>query len=138
VEEASKCFALERYAASIFHSLHIVEACLLELGKFLGVKDPKSGWTAVANELKRVVSKEHKDRTDFEKKHFPFIEQVQGTVEGLKNAWRNKVSHAQDKLVLLNIDFTPEVAEEIIFAVRSFARRLATDLPKDRGNENKN
>lgn len=137
ITEMNKCFALERYAASIFHSLHVVEAGLLELGKFLKIKDPKSGWTAVANELKKIVSKDHKSRTTFEKRNFLFIEQIQGTVEGLKNAWRNKVSHVQDKLVLLTIDFTPGVAEEIIFAVRAFTRRLATDLPKAKANEEK-
>jgi hypothetical protein len=65
----------------------------------------------------------------FEKKHWPFLEQIIATVEALKNAWRNKVSHANGKLMLMTTDFSPEVAEEILMATRAFMRRLATDGP---------
>jgi hypothetical protein len=133
VEEAFKCFALSRYSAAVFHSTHLVETGLLELGKFLKVNDPHSGWTAVSRALKKVIDKDHKNRTRFEKKHFAFLEQVQGTVEGLKNAWRNKIGHAQVRLVLMTTDFSPEVAEEILFATRAFMRRLAEGLPKPKG-----
>lgn len=129
IEESRKCFALSRYAAAVFHALQVVEIGLIELGKFIGVADPKSGWSAVAKELKRIVSKNYDDRTDFEKQHFDFLEQMQGTVEALKNAWRNKVSHAQGKLTLLTADFSPDVAEEILYAARAFMRRLADGLP---------
>jgi hypothetical protein len=129
VEEASKCFALSRYASSVFHSVQIVEAGLIALGGFLRVKDPNSGWTAVSQALKKVIDKSHKDRTLFERRNFKFLEQMQGTVEGLKNAWRNKISHTQGRLVLMTTDFSPDVAEEILLATRAFMRRLAEDLP---------
>ena len=114
IEEARKCYALSRYAASVFHSVEVVECGLLELGQLIGVKDPHSGWTAVTNELRKIVTKEYKERTDFERTHFEFLEQIEGTVEALKNAWRNKISHAQGKLILLTKDFTPEIAEDIL------------------------
>lgn len=129
VEEASKCFALSRYAASVFHSVQVIEFGLIELGTFIGVADPQSGWTSVANRLKKIIETSYPNRSDFEKAHFAFVEQVQGTVEALKNAWRNKVSHAHGKLVLLTADFRPEIAEEILFASRAFMRRLADGLP---------
>lgn len=130
VEEMYKCFALSRYAGSVFHSIQTIEQGLLKLGAFLSVKDPISGWTAVANELKRITSKKFQERDDFESRHFAFIEQMQGVVEALKNAWRNKISHASGRLYLLSSDFTPDTAEEIVIASRSFMRRLATELPK--------
>ena len=52
IEEASKCFALSRYGAAVFHSLRTIEVGLIELGTFIGIADPKSGWTAVANRLR--------------------------------------------------------------------------------------
>ena len=133
IEEASKCFALSRYAAAVFHSVQVVEAGLIELGKVIGVTDPLSGWTATTNCLQRIMKKGHDARTQFERQHFSFLEQMHGTVEGLKNAWRNKISHAQGKLTLLTADFSPEVAEEILFATRAFMRRLATDAPVPSG-----
>jgi hypothetical protein len=106
-----------------------MEIGLIELGKFMSIPDPKSGFTAVCNELRRVLDKKYDTLTEFEKANRPFFEQIYGTTEALKNAWRNKISHAQQKLVLLTVDFTPEVAEEILFATRAFMRRLAEDMP---------
>jgi hypothetical protein len=40
IEEASKCFALSRYAAAIFHSVQVVEVGLIDLGKLIGTTDP--------------------------------------------------------------------------------------------------
>jgi hypothetical protein len=65
---------------------------LLALGKIIGVDDPKSGWTSVTGKLKVIIDKKHSDRTEFERQHFSFLEQIQGTSEALKNAWRNKIS----------------------------------------------
>jgi len=133
IEEASKCFALSRYAAAIFHSVQTVEVGLIELGKIIGVTDPLSGWTATTNRLQSIIKKGHEARTLFEREHFAFFEQMHGTIEGLKNAWRNKISHAHGKLTLLTADFSPDVAEEILFASRAFMRRLATDAPSSEG-----
>lgn len=129
IEEASKCLALGRYAATIYHSLQIVEIGLVALGGLIGVSDPKSGWAAVTSALKKIVEKPYPQRTDFEKQHSAFLEQVQGTAEALKNAWRNKISHAQGRLFLLSSDFSAEVAEEILVTSRSFMRRLAAEMP---------
>ncbi len=129
VEEMCRCFALSRYAASVFHSVQIIEHGLLKLGVFLEVNDPKSGWTAVAGKLKKIVDTKHGERTPFQQSNFPLIEQLQGTVESLKNAWRNKISHAQERLVVLSSEFAPDTAEEIRLATRGFMRKLAVDLP---------
>lgn len=130
VEEASKCLAFARYPAAVFHSVQIVERGLIEVGKFIGVADPLSGWTAVAKRLKQIVETKHDDRAAFEQANYPFIEQLQGTVEALKNAWRNKISHAHGKLTVMTADFSAEVAEDILYASRTFMRRLADGLPR--------
>lgn len=129
IEEAAKCFALSRYPATVFHSVQAVELGLIELGKFLNVNDPISGWTAVSAALDKVIKKRYDERTDFERNNFAFLEQIQGTVANLKNAWRNKISHAHGRLALMTTDFSPEIAEEILFATRAFLRRLADGLP---------
>ena len=129
IEEMRKCYALARYSAAIFHSVNVVEIGLIELGSFLAISDPKSGWTAVSNALSNTVKRKYADRSPFERNNFDFLEQVHGTVEALKNAWRNKISHAQGRLLVLPGSFTPEIAEEILLATRSFMRRLADGLP---------
>jgi hypothetical protein len=129
VIEVSRCYALSRYSGAVFHSVQIVEAGLIELGTFIGVTDPRSGWTAVSNALDAIIRKPHKDRTRFEKKNFEFLEQMQGTVMALKNAWRNKISHVHGRLIVMSTEFSPEIAEEIMFATRAFIRRLAEGIP---------
>lgn len=56
VEEMSRCFALCFYSASVFHSLLIVEAGLIELGKYIGVTDPKIGWDATCRRLAAICA----------------------------------------------------------------------------------
>lgn len=131
VEEMRKCFALARYPASVFHSVQVIEVGLIALGNTIGVTDPLSGWTAVTSQLLRIIKTEHSKRTAFQQRHAAFLEQVHACVEALKNAWRNKISHAQVRLVLVRTDFAEETAEEIISASRSLMRRLALEMPSD-------
>jgi len=130
IEEMNKCLALSRYAATVFHSVNIIERGLIALGPFVGVNDPKSGWTAVTGALDRIVNKtKFPDLEERHKSNFGFLEQLYGTTAALKNAWRNKISHAQGRLVVLNPDFTEEIVDEIVYATRAFMRRLATEMP---------
>lgn len=132
IEEMSRCLALSRYPAAVFHSVNVIEHGLIALGTFLRVRDPKSGWTAVSGELEKVVTKtKYTDLPPEFQKAFNFLEQTHGTVMALKGAWRNKISHAQGRLVILSLDFSPEICEEIIIASRSFMRRLATEMPSE-------
>ena len=127
IEEASTCFAVSRYAAAIFHSVQVVEIGLIELGTFIRVADPKSGFSAVEKRLTAILATKHQDLTDFERDNFEFLEQTQGTVAALKNAWRNKISHAQGKLALLSKDFSSKSRRK--FCLRHATRRLVEGLP---------
>jgi hypothetical protein len=117
--------------AGFFSVIHALSSLRFEVNAD-EVPDPKSGWTAVTNALNKVVTKPRKDMTRFEKKNFTSLEQVRATVEALKNAWRNKISHADGRLALLSTEFNPEIAEEILLASRAFMRRLAEGLPPRR------
>lgn len=131
IEEMNKCFALSRYAAAVYHVCQTIELGLIEFGRFLEVKDPKSGWTAITLKLETLVKKtKYNDLEQKYKDCFGFLEQIHGTTEALKTAWRNKIDHAQGRLVLMTVDFVPDIAEEIMIASRSFMRRLATEMPK--------
>jgi hypothetical protein len=127
--ESSKCFALGRNAASVFHSTQAIETGMLYLGKFLSVKDPKPGFVATVNELNRIVKLDPQKRSAFELQHYAFIEQIHASVISLQNAWRHKISHVAGRLTLMTADFSEEVAEEILMATRAFMRRLATEMP---------
>jgi hypothetical protein len=47
-------------------------------------------------------------------------------------AWRHKVDHAANHLAIIpNTDFTPDVAEHIMGAVRIFMLRISEGIPAD-------
>jgi hypothetical protein len=128
VEEMNKCLALCRYSAAVFHSLLIVEHGLVALGQMLGVTDPKEGWDASCRKLETVVKAGR--ATNSTGINFEFLEQLNGCVQAMKFAWRNKVNHATGKPLVMAGGFAPYVAEEIISTTRGFMRRLAEELPK--------
>jgi hypothetical protein len=130
IEEMSKCFALSRYAAAVYHACQAIESGLIYFGTFLEVPDPKSGWTAVTNRFTVLLEKtKYPDLPQKYKDCFGFLEQMRAVTQALKSAWRNKIDHAQSSLILMTVDFTPDIAEEIMMASRAFMRRLATEMP---------
>lgn len=132
IEEAGKCFALGRNGAAVFHCMQVMEHGLIALGEFMQISDPKSGFTTVSNALRRIKERKYSDLTEFEKEHFAFFEQTHGSVQAVKDAWRNKINHAQGAPRLLTADFSEAVAMEIYIATRGFMRRLATEMPTKR------
>jgi hypothetical protein len=128
IEEMSKCFALSRYAACVFHSLLVVERGLIALGRELRVTDPKLGWDATCGKMQQIIVAGHAKYPTLSI-GFPILEQINQSAQAMKHAWRNKVNHAAGQLTVMQADFAPDVAEEIMVATRAFMRRLATDLP---------
>jgi hypothetical protein len=57
IEEASRSFACDRYAAAVFHVMRVAEFGALAVGELLGHKDPKPSWHSVIGEMTRIVQK---------------------------------------------------------------------------------
>jgi len=113
----------------VFHTLQVVEVGLIEFGRLIGVTDHRPGWTATTGKLKKILDTKYPARTRFEQKNSAFLEQMHAAIDALQLAWRNKVSHAHEKLTLMTSEFHPEVAEEILITSRALLRRLATEAP---------
>jgi hypothetical protein len=128
IEEMSKCFALSRYTAAVFHSLLVVECGVVRLGRALGVTDPKEGWDATCKKMEAILKAGHA-ATIPSGLDFAFVEQINVLIQSMKHAWRNKVNHASGKLVVIKSGFGEQIAEEIITATRSLMRTLAQGLP---------
>jgi len=80
--------------------------------------------------LERIHSKKWGDKTPLEQQHAEFLKNLLPLSFAIKDSWRHKISHVDNKLAWTDTDFGPEVAGEIISATRGFMRKLATDLPK--------
>lgn len=126
VIEMNKCFALERYTASIFHCLLVVEHGLISLGRRIGATDPKEGWDATCKRLESIVKAGHIACPSG--LSFAFLEQVNALIQSMKHAWRNKINHSAGKPVVVHSDFSGEIAREIVMASRALMRTLAQGL----------
>jgi hypothetical protein len=129
VEECSKCFALTRYGAALFHVLLVAEFGIIQVAELFGQAGDKPGWGAL-DRLRKINDKKYSDKSALEQQHSDFLKNLLPLAFAMKDSWRHKISHVDNKLEWMDTDFSPEVAAEIISAVRGFMRRLAVDLPK--------
>jgi hypothetical protein len=127
IEESSRCFACSRYAGAIFHALLVAELGVIEVAKLLGVAGDKPGWGAL-DRLERILDKPYKERSPIEQTHSELLKQVLPLMLAMKDSWRHKISHVENRLEWLDTDFSPQLAEEIMKTIRGFMRRLATEL----------
>lgn len=131
VIESSKCFSMERYAAAVFHILLIAEFGVIEVAREFGVSGDRPGWGALER-LEAIHDKKWSAKTPYEQEHSEFLKNLLPLAFAMKNSWRHKISHIENKLEWIDTDFSQEVASEILSATRGFMRRLALDLPKER------
>jgi hypothetical protein len=131
VEEMNKCFALCRYTAAMYHAIQIAEGGAIELGNYIGVTDHRKGWGPTERGLRELIKAGHNKLPPALTGKFAFLEQMHREIDSMVLAWRNKIDHAADRLSILpNTDFTPDIAEHIMGAVRIFMLRLMEGLPK--------
>lgn len=130
IEEAARCYACDRYAGAVFHAMLVAERGAIEIGRLIELNDPKPGWPATIREMQHVIHRtKYEDLKPVQQKHRPLLTQILPIMESMQEGWRNKISHVENRLVLMTSEFSPQVAEEILIATRAFMRRLATDLP---------
>jgi hypothetical protein len=131
IEESLKCFALTRYAASVFHVLLVVEYGVIQLADFVGIKAGHPGWGYV-KPLQDAIKEAWPKRPAHIQANSRLLEAVVPLLYQVKESWRHKISHVDSLLVWEDTDFSPQVADEIIKASRGFMRKLASDLPRSK------
>ena len=128
IEESSKCFALQRYGAAVFHVVLVAEYGVIAIAKLMNVAGDKPGWGQLAK-LEKLIEVEYPKRDAHTQQHSKLLEAVVPLATVVKDSWRHKLTHVDNQLVWVDTDFGPNVAEEIITATRGFMRRLASELP---------
>jgi hypothetical protein len=133
IEEASKCLALQRYTASVFHTMKVVERGVLEMQLFLEGPDPKASFGGVLSRLEDMVQKTKFEHIPADLKPFiPFMRNILPRLHAVKDAWRDKVAHVDNKIIPVE-PFTPEKAVEVYIASLNLMKIMASGLPKSRG-----
>jgi hypothetical protein len=126
VEEASKCLALRRNTASVFHLMRVMGSGVTALGKSLNEPTLDAShnltWDNVLRRCSKELEKPFKDTSPVWQSDKQFYATATTKLFAVKDAWRNPNAHE------IGEKYTDEEAEDIYRSVRSFMRHLATKL----------
>lgn len=121
MNESCKCFALDRFTATVFHLMRIMEVGLNTLGKSLNLI-MASNWGSAINDIeKEIKSRSAKTHGQQWKTDEPFCSEAATHFRFVKNAWRNHTMHGKDQ-------YNEEQAKTILDSVSGFMRHLAQRL----------
>lgn len=120
LDEASKCMALGRYTAAVFHWMRAVEAALRAVRLCLGATAPLAAqgrnWGNILNEIR--------DMRTGKSPRWPendYFSAVASSIEAVMHAWRNSTMHIENK-------YTREEAESIRDCVKALLQRVASRM----------
>jgi hypothetical protein len=123
IDEAAKCLALSRSTAVVFHLMRTMEAGLKGLAFALGIPYAPS-WESYLTQIEKRIEEKHKNKTRKWKKNQAFFRDVMGDLQVVKMSWRNPTMH-------IVRTYTPEEAQQIFGAVKTFMGRLAANRISD-------
>lgn len=126
IEEASKCLALRRNTACVFHLMRVMGAGVTALGKSLNEPTLDAShnltWDNVLRRCAKELEKPFNQMSPVWQSDKQFYATATTKLFAVKDAWRNPNAHeVGDK-------YTDEEAEDIYRTIRSFMRHLATKL----------
>jgi hypothetical protein len=126
IEEASKCLALRRNTACVFHLMRVMGAGVTALGKSLNEPTLNASrnltWDNVLRRCARELEKPFKEMSPVWQSDKEFYATATTKLFAVKDAWRNPNAHEVGE------KYIDEEAEDIYRTVRSFMRHLATKL----------
>jgi hypothetical protein len=121
--EASRCFALGRNTACVFHLMRVMEIGLSALGKSFGAPCDHTNWETIINRIEKAIGEMDKNpaRLPSWKDDREFYSQCASHFRVVKDAWRNYTAHARGK-------YDEQEALDMLGNVRGFMQKLATRL----------
>jgi len=129
IDEARKCFGLDRYTASVFHLMKVVEAGVLEMQVFLRSSDVKAHFGSVVGKLENMTQKmEYQHIPAHLQPYLPFMREILTQLHAVKDSWRNKVAHV-DAFIIPSDTFTEELANGVHDATLLLMNKMADGLP---------
>jgi hypothetical protein len=122
--EAAKCLSLERYTASVFHLMRVLEIGLRAFAARFGIQADHSNWHPVIDEIQKAIrdmGTGQNTRPEDWRDQKEFFSQAASHFMLFKDAWRNYTAQARGK-------YTEEEAVRIFDNTRGFMQKLATRL----------
>lgn len=125
IEEASKCLALDRHTACVFHCMRVAEFGLGALAHNMGIEYNRKNWDPVLKEvlmqLQHVAETPYPELEDRWKGNKEKYLAARERLTAIKDSLRNPTMHARGF-------YDEEIAEEVYRSVRTFMKNLSTWL----------
>ena len=113
ISEASKCLALHRYTACVFHLMRAMEGSVQALSAKLGIQNTSREWGKLLADIKPIIeSMKPGDMRNAWSETFSLLYHV-------KQSWRNDTMHPKQT-------YTEDEARAIFSAVNAFMKSLAS------------
>ncbi len=126
VEEAEKCYALDRFAASVFHAMRVTEAGVVALGAHFSLPPNilETPWGNIIHEIEGVV-KNLPQTTPSEKEIQSKFAAIAADLFQVNLAWRIPASHVTRKPAS---KYTSDEAADVLSRTKALMRHLADVL----------
>lgn len=122
IEEAQKCFVLQRFTACVFHLMRALETPLRLLSTELGIVKHSPTWQAYLSVMEKAIAAKFPDKSKAHEEKRIYFSALEGQLRAIKTAWRNPTMHEIARV------YTEEMAQELIVLVRGFMREAAREL----------
>lgn len=122
IDEAHKCYALERNTASVYHSVRCLEGGLKALYRCMGIPEPSKGsqknWNFILEEIDKSIKVKWPSATDKMHDDYIVISGVYAALSAMKDPYRNPTMHLDSK-------YYSEDALRYLQMVKGFMCRVA-------------
>lgn len=99
IEECSKCLALGRHTAAVFHAMRVMELGLAALARHLVTPDPVKAsdrnWGNILNAVKTKIDEKWPVKARLPGTEGTRMEALYVTIDAVKNPWRNSTMHVE-------------------------------------------
>jgi hypothetical protein len=131
IEEAGKCFALNRYTACVFHLMRALEVCLTVLARELGIlllRAEGNNWDHILNQIDQVLQAQLQNGNEFSSPQLrgrvEFYSGAAALLKNVNNAWLRSMTSVRRI-------YDQERARRIFNVVGEAMRYLATTLREE-------
>lgn len=128
LDEAGKCFALNRPTAAVFHLMRLMEISIRAVARCLKVANPakpsQRNWGTILRALKCEIDKKTSAAGWRAAGDKEFFESAYGSLDAVRIAWRNPTMHVENK-------YTNEEAEHIFIAVGGLMKKITSRIDQN-------
>jgi len=110
--------------------MRATEIAVPRIAKLCGIEAPKPSWGSVLDKAEKYTQRvKYEELPEGLKPHIEFLRTIVADMRSMQRAWRNKVIHVEDKLIVASGEFAFPIAHSIFMSTRTFLRDLAENLP---------